>query len=164
MRTSHSAGPAAGLRVIAVYKLGKTALMLGVAWALFRLAHADLDSVSDRALALFHLHTEFRLARELREQFTGLSPHALRAGAADALLCAALFATEGAGLWLGKKWAEWLVLVNAGLLVPLEFRALWRHPDWLRLAVLAVNLLIVGYVARAVWLNRRRPAPPPAAG
>ena len=158
VQNSPPSKPVVGLRVIAIYKLCKTLLTLGVAWGLFRLVHADLNSVSDRVVALFHLKSEFRLVQELRAQFVGLSPHALKVGVVDALLCAGLFAAEGLGLWWQKKWAEWVVIINSGILVPLELLALWRHPDWLRVAILAVNLAIIWYVARVVWLNRRAAA------
>jgi uncharacterized membrane protein (DUF2068 family) len=155
MQSQGPAKPVVGLRIIAIYKFCKTLLVLGVAWGLFRLVHADLDSVSDRVLALFHLKAEFRLVRELREQFVGLSPRELRLGGVDALVCAVLFAAEGLGLWWEKKWAEWMVIINSGILVPFEIKAVWVHPDWLRGSILVINLLIIFYIARIVWLNRQ---------
>jgi uncharacterized membrane protein (DUF2068 family) len=156
MQGQGSSKPVFGLRVIAIYKFCKTVLAIGIAWGLFRLVHADLQSVSDRVIALFHVKAEFHLVQNLQEKFTDLSPHELRLGGFDALVCALLFAAEGLGLWWEKRWAEWLVIINSGILVPFEVMGLLHHPDWLHLLVLAVNLIIIAYIAKVVWKNRKK--------
>ena len=65
---------------------------------------------------------------------------------AGMLVYAALLLTEGFGLLLRQRWAEYLTVVATGLLVPLELYEIARRPTWTRLAVLAVNIVIVWYL------------------
>ncbi len=69
---------------------------------------------------------------------------------AGAIAYGALALVEGIGLFLRQRWAEWLTVVARGLLVPLAFYELVRKPSLLKGAGLAVNSLIVLYLARVV--------------
>ena len=59
---------------------------------------------------------------------------------------AALFLTEGIGLWLLKRWAEWFTVVITGSLVPFEIYEIYRHPTIAKVLVLMINLAVVGYL------------------
>ena len=59
---------------------------------------------------------------------------------------AALFLTEGIGLWRDRRWAEYLTIVATGSLVPLEVFELARKVTAVRIGALVVNLLIVVYL------------------
>ncbi|MGJ4804593.1 DUF2127 domain-containing protein [Luteimonas sp. SDU82] len=61
---------------------------------------------------------------------------------------------EAWGLWRARAWASWLGCVSAALYLPFELHALIRHPGWLALSVLAVNLVVVAVLGRD--LLRRR--------
>jgi len=54
------------------------------------------------------------------------------------------------GLFLRKRWAEWLTVVATTLLIPLELYELVRKPSALKGAGLIVNILIVLYLVRVV--------------
>ena len=62
------------------------------------------------------------------------------------LLYAALEATEMVGLWLGKRWAEYLTLVATVLLIPLEVYELVHGLSILKVATLVVNVAIALYL------------------
>lgn len=53
-----------------------------------------------------------------------------------------------AGLWYGKKWANPLMLLLAGLPLPLEVQELLHDPSWRRVIILLLNLAVVGYVIK----------------
>ena len=72
-----------------------------------------------------------------------------------AFLYAALFAVEGVGLWMSKRWAAYLTIIATSSFVPFEVYELIRHASWQRGATLGINLLVVGYLA---WRVRQRPA------
>ncbi len=61
---------------------------------------------------------------------------------------------EAWGLWRARAWASWLGCVSAAIYLPFELHALIRHPGWIALSVLAVNLAVVAVLARD--LLRRR--------
>ena len=56
---------------------------------------------------------------------------------------AALFLTEGTGLLLRKRWAEWLTIVATSSLMPLELYELIKEFTAIRLTVLLVNAAVV---------------------
>jgi len=84
-----------------------------------------------------------------------LKRHEVDVFGALAIGYAALELTEGVGLFRRKRWAEWLTVVATALLVPAEIYEFVRHASWLKGAGIAVNVLIVVYLARVV---RRRAA------
>ncbi len=59
---------------------------------------------------------------------------------------------ESAGLWLAKRWGEYLAMVATSIFLPWEIWELARgHVTWLKVAAFAINLLLVIYLA---WARR----------
>ena len=48
--------------------------------------------------------------------------------------------------------------VSAAIYLPFDIYAIVRHPGWAAWAVLAINLAVVGILARDLIRRRRRPA------
>jgi uncharacterized membrane protein (DUF2068 family) len=69
--------------------------------------------------------------------------------AAAAAAYAALEGTEAVGLWLGRRWAEYLTFLATVVFVPYEIYELAKSISWLKLLTLAINLLIVIYLLLA---------------
>jgi len=69
--------------------------------------------------------------------------------AAAAAAYAALEGTEAVGLWLARRWAEYLTLIATVVFVPYEIYELTKGISWLKLLTLAINLLIVIYLLLA---------------
>jgi uncharacterized membrane protein (DUF2068 family) len=67
--------------------------------------------------------------------------------ALSALLYAALETTEGVGLAMRRRWAEYLTVIATGVLIPYEFYEVLRRPTLLKVGALALNLAVVGYLA-----------------
>jgi uncharacterized membrane protein (DUF2068 family) len=65
-----------------------------------------------------------------------------------ALVYAAIFATEGIGLWMRKHWAEWFTVIATGSFVPVELYECIVRFGWLKFAVMVANILIVIYLVR----------------
>ena len=57
---------------------------------------------------------------------------------------------EGVGLWMRKRWAEYLTIVATALLIPLEVYELAHHATLLKVGGLVVNVLIVAYLVRVL--------------
>jgi uncharacterized membrane protein (DUF2068 family) len=60
-----------------------------------------------------------------------------------------LLACEMVGLWLEKRWAEYLTLVETSVLIPYELYEIVGNPSPLKGLTLAFNLAIVVYLAFA---------------
>ncbi|HEX4190576.1 MAG TPA: DUF2127 domain-containing protein [Marmoricola sp.] len=58
---------------------------------------------------------------------------------------------EGVGLWLIRRWGEYVAVVGTSIFVPLEVYELLEKVTWLRLAAFAVN---IGAVVYLVWSKR----------
>jgi uncharacterized membrane protein (DUF2068 family) len=93
---------------------------------------------------------------------SGVSPRKLEALSLGTLLYGGLFATEGVGLLLRKRWAEYLTVVSTALLLPLEVYELFHRFRWPKLIVLVLNVVIVLYLMLQLRRSRSsRRAPPP---
>ena len=143
----------AALGLIGLFKLTKGSLLTAVA---LELAHLGPEGASDalvRWATRLHVDPDGRYLGPAIEWIAGLGEHRLRAVGAGLLAYGAVFLTEGIGLLLRQRWAEYVTLVVTASFIPLELYEISRHPDWLRSAVGLVNLGIVWYLARG--LQRR---------
>ena len=67
--------------------------------------------------------------------------------AVSAILYAALEGTEGVGLAMRRRWAEYLTVIATGILIPFELYEVVTHPTLFKVGALALNLAVVGYLA-----------------
>jgi len=67
---------------------------------------------------------------------------------------AVLHLIEAWGLWRDKAWASWVGCIAAAIYLPFDIYALVRHPGWVSVAVLAINVLIVWVLARDLVKRR----------
>jgi uncharacterized membrane protein (DUF2068 family) len=137
-----------GLRVIAIYKGIKTIGLIILAFMAFGLHREKTFDHLIQALEHLSLTDTNGLRWKLVEMLEGLGPSKFVAIGIVALVYAAIFATEGTGLWLRKHWAEWFTVVATGSLVPVEIYEVFHHFTWLKLAALVANVAIVLYLVR----------------
>ncbi|HEY6932021.1 MAG TPA: DUF2127 domain-containing protein [Marmoricola sp.] len=65
------------------------------------------------------------------------------------LAYAALEATEMVGLWLARRWAEYLTFLATVVFIPYEVYELARSVSWLKVLTLLINLTIAVYLLLA---------------
>jgi len=65
----------------------------------------------------------------------------------SAIVYAALEATEGVGLAMRRRWAEYLTVIATGILIPYEAYEVILHPTLFKVGALLLNLAVVGYLA-----------------
>jgi uncharacterized membrane protein (DUF2068 family) len=96
-----------------------------------------------------HLHVdpEGRYAQRVLARAFQVSPAQLKEIAAGTFFYAALLGTEGVGLFLRRRWAEYFTVIATSLFVPLEIYEIVEHLTAARVAVLLVNLATVWYLA-----------------
>jgi hypothetical protein len=61
------------------------------------------------------------------------------------------------GLWLRRRWAEYLTVIVTGSFIPLEIYEIVEHFTVLRVVVLAVNVAIVIYLVLDLRRERHQP-------
>jgi uncharacterized membrane protein (DUF2068 family) len=145
------------LVVIGAFKLLKAALLFAIALGIRRLLSEDVGDALLRWAHAVRVDPENRFIHGLIARITGLSHRQLQEIRLGTLLYALMFATEGVGLLLRQRWAEWFTVVTTGALLPLEAYEVVRRFRWPRLVVLVLNLAILGYLVWQIRRTRRRP-------
>jgi uncharacterized membrane protein (DUF2068 family) len=131
------------LRTIALYKLVKVLLLLALAYGEVRLSDASLTAKLVTWASARPLGLEHKVVTWLLEWFSGLSASRVHALRMVTYAYAAVFSIEGVGLWMHKRWAEWMTVIITGSLIPLELWELLDRPNIGKAAVLIANVAIV---------------------
>jgi len=145
------------IRLIAAFRLLKAALLIALGVGAFRLIHQDIGGVVEHWIEAFKLDPGNRFVDAALAKVSNLSPGQIRNLGLGSFVYAGLFLTEGIGLWLLKRWAEWFTVITTSSFVPVEIYEIHRHLTAPKVTVLAINLAIVGYL---VYRIRSRPASP----
>jgi uncharacterized membrane protein (DUF2068 family) len=136
------------LRIIALYKLLKVLLLLLAAYGELRLHDAALSAklatwAQGRPSGLEH-----EVVTGVLKWFSGASETKIHALRIVTFAYAAVFAVEGVGLWMQKRWAEWLTCIITASLIPLEVWEFAHRPNLGKAAIVIGNAAIVAYL---VW-------------
>lgn len=134
------------LRLIAVFKFAKAAALIAISLGAFRFLHKDLGDAVEQWVWDLRLDPENRIVMAVLSKISNLTTAQIRGLGLVGLVYAALFLTEGTGLWLLKPWGEWVTVIISGSLIPLEIYELIRHATFTRAGVVAVNVAVVGYL------------------
>ena len=134
------------LRLIALFKFLKCAMLIALGVGAFRLLHKDVGAIAEHWVEAFKLDPGNRFVDAALAKAAGLRPDQIRKLGLGSFVYAALFLAEGTGLWLEKRWGEWLTVIITGSLVPVEIYEIYRHPSWVKVAVLVINLGILAYL------------------
>jgi len=148
VHTASGRRPAGGrlLRVIAVFKFLKAASLFALSVGVFRMLHQDLGMRLEHWVRAMHLDPGNRYIEHLLMRASNLSPAQIKNLGLVGLLYAGLFVVEGTGLWLQRRWGEWVTVVITGMLIPVEVYEICRHPSAVKFVLLIVNVAVVGYL------------------
>ena len=118
------------LKLIALFKIGKGVLLLllGVSLVFLNMRTRWMDAISDWTadeILMEHSRAVTYLLNKLQAVLAG---GALRATGFLALFYSAVLFTEGIGVYLEQRWAEWLMIIATAALIPLEVRHIWHRP------------------------------------
>jgi len=158
------------LRVLALERGLRGLVLFAVVYGIgrFRTEHQALQRFLDEDLPLFRpLGTRFHfdvdsnaIVRALREVLT-VKGSTLFVVAFLVGLYAVIQLVEAVGLWLLKRWGEYLTVVATAAFVPLEVYELSHHVTVTRAAALVVNIAAVAYLVaskRLFGVRGGRPA------
>jgi uncharacterized membrane protein (DUF2068 family) len=145
------------LRVIAVFKFLQAALFVVVALGALELLRPVIALRAQHWADAVAASADRRaVQRLLVSVVSGLSSRRLEVFGIIASLFATLFTIEGVGLWLARRWAEYLTVVASLVFVPVEVFEVMRRITPTRLTALTLNLAITGYLI--IRLRRSRTA------
>lgn len=140
-----------GLRAIALIEAIKGLLALSAASGLEIIGSAPLKRWVHALINEFQLDPQHGAMAWLAG---AISPGSVHFAAAAVAAYAILHLIEAWGLWRDKAWASWLGCIAAAIYLPFDVYALVRHPGWVSVAVLAINVLIVWVLARDLVKRR----------
>jgi uncharacterized membrane protein (DUF2068 family) len=140
------------LLLIGLFKLVKAASLIALGIGAINLLHKDVAATVTGWIEVLHVDPDNHLIHGLLTQVLSISPAELKAASVGTFLYAVLLLTEGVGLVLRKRWAEYLTIVATSLLIPLELYELHLRVTPAKIWVLAINIVIVAYL---IWEVRR---------
>ena len=133
-----------GLIAIAVFKFCKGLLLLALATGMLNLLHKDVREVTENFISTLRVDPDNRYIAGLLGKLGLIDDKKLEELAVFTFCYAALFLTEGIGLFMAKRWAEYLTIIATASFIPVEIYELARHFGPVKMLLLIVNLLIVG--------------------
>lgn len=130
-------------------------MLIAVGIGAIKVLHKDVATTVSHWIELLRVDPDNRLVHAAMVKILRVTPKQLKELSVGTFVYAGLFAVEGVGLLLAKRWAEYFTIITTGGLIPIEIYELARHFTPVKVAVLIVNVLIVWYLVMRV---RRRPA------
>ena len=150
----HRSAPAAqrrALRTIAIFEAIKGATALAASLGLLSLLHRDLHQLAEVLISHFGLQPGAHYPSLILHEAEVLQDANLRSLVLLAAGYVLLRFFEAYGLWFERTWGQWLGALSGALYVPFELRHLFYRPSVAGVAVLTVNLLVIGFLAWQLW-------------
>jgi uncharacterized membrane protein (DUF2068 family) len=138
------------LRLIAIFKLLKAALLIAIGVGALKLLHTDIASAVDHGAELLRLDPNSHYMNTAIAKASSITPDKIRVLGLGSMIYAGLFLTEGIGLWLEKRWAEWFTVFITSSLIPVEIYEISRRTTPAKIAVLLINFAIVAYLVSRI--------------
>ncbi len=142
------------LLLIAIFKLVKGFLLVAVGIGALKLLHRDLADTVMRWVDFLRVDPDNKFVHALLARVLFINPNQLKALSVGTFVYAVLLLTEGGGLLLRKRWAEYFTIITTGCFIPLELYELAKHFTLIKLVVLMVNVVIVWYLVLRVRSER----------
>ncbi|GIU28570.1 DUF2127 domain-containing protein [Shewanella schlegeliana] len=139
-----------GLKAIALLEATKGLISVLVVFGLHKLAGQDIQLVVEELLRHSHLNPANHLVQEVITEAGKVTEANIMFVIAGALLYAAIRFIEAYGLWHSLVWTEWFALLSGGIYLPFEAYELFTKPNFITVAVLMINLVVVGYMYRVI--------------
>ena len=148
----------AGLIAIGVFKLVKGLLLFAVGVGALTLLHKDVAAIAQHWIDELRFDPNNRHVHSLLIKLGLVNAHKLEELSIGTFFYSALLLTEGTGLLLRKRWAEYFTIIVTGSFLPMEIYELFRRLTFTRVSLLIVNVLIVWYLVRQLLRDRKADA------
>ena len=143
-----------GLRLIAAFKLLKGLALVALGIGALKLLHKDVAAVIEHWISVFRVDPHNHFIDLLLAKLSILDDRRLKEFSVGTFVYSAIFFTEGIGLALEKRWAEYFTIITTSSLLPLEVYELAKRTSVGRGIALLVNLAVVVYL---IFELRRHP-------
>lgn len=135
------------IHFIAAEKAIKGTVLLVVAFRMLTLFNRDVHAWAEDFVTRHGVDLANRYVHSALERLVGIGNTELAELSIIATIYASLLFTEGIGLWLQKRWAEYMTAYLTALFIPFEIYEIYERFTWVRISILALNLFVVWYLA-----------------
>jgi uncharacterized membrane protein (DUF2068 family) len=149
------------LKLIALFKIAKGVLLLvlGVSLLFLNARTRWMDALSNWTADEILLEHSKGVSYLLHKLQSILAGGTLRATGFLALFYTAVLFTEGIGVYMQQRWAEFLMILATATLIPIEIRHLWHRPGLVGALILLANCFIVWFLYRVLKRNKGQAHP-----
>jgi uncharacterized membrane protein (DUF2068 family) len=144
------------IKLIVVFKYIKGVLLIAVALGAHHLLNHDMSDFAEHLVDSFRVDPNNHYIHIVLEKLTFLSRKQLEALSLGSFFYAAIVLTEGTGLALHKRWAEYFTIIATGSFLPLEVYELAHRVTPIKIVVMLINLAILAYLIARVM---KKPLP-----
>jgi uncharacterized membrane protein (DUF2068 family) len=143
------------LRILALERGIRGLLLLGIAYVIWRFSNSEaslrqlfengLPLAKPLAEAFGYNVTQSPVVATIRKAFA-IQPSALVWASLAVLTYALIQLVEGVGLWLARRWGEYLTVVATSAFLPLEIYELTERITPTRIGAFVINIIAVLYL------------------
>jgi uncharacterized membrane protein (DUF2068 family) len=141
--------------LIAAFKLLKGLVLLAVAIGALQLLHHDVAALADHWINAFRVDPHNRYLHWLLAKLPMVDDRKLKELSVGTFIYSAVFLTEGIGLALSKRWAEYFTIITTGSFLPLEVYELIHRATVPKGVALLLNIAVVVYLVRELRRYRK---------
>ena len=134
--------------LIAGFKLLKAILLLAAALGTMKLLNKDIEVTLSGWANHLHVDPHGKKATAVISKISGLSVMQMEEMAGGELFYSGLLFTEGIGLLLRRRWAEYFTVITTATFIPVEVYELMEKVSAVKVGVLVVNIAILLYLMR----------------
>ncbi len=136
------------LKVIIAQKFIVGIIEFALALGVLALLDKDIGAMAEWFAGYCNLDADKGYARYFIEK-AGLVGNNIIVGASGVLFLFGVLAfVEGYGLYIRRRWAEWLTVVSTSLFIPFELYEVIREITIVKVGILVFNCAVVYYLAK----------------
>jgi len=143
-----------GLWLIAAFKLVKGLGLLVLGIGALKLLHKDVAAEVAKWIDILRVDPNNHYIQEALARLGMVDDRKLKALSIGTFFYSALYLTEGVGLSLRKRWAEYVTIISTASLLPLEIYEIAKHVSAPKIAVLLANIAVLAYLVMEVRRTR----------
>lgn len=136
-------------------KIVKGLILVIVGVKLLTLLDRDLNAWAVEFVTRHGIDLDNKYVQAALEKLTGLGNTQLMQMSGVAFGYSCLLFTEGIGLWLQKRWAEFLTAFATILFIPFELYELYERFTWVRITIVVLNLFVFWYLVTRLSDERK---------
>jgi uncharacterized membrane protein (DUF2068 family) len=147
--------PDSGIRLIGTFKLVKGLLLLAIGLEVATLLHKDVAATLTHWARVLWIARESRYVQALLYKAAFFDHRTFIITEISSFVYSALLLTEGTGLMLQKRWAEYLTVIVTASFIPFEIFNIVMRFAVPKASVLIINVIVVWYLCKTLWREHK---------